>query len=55
MTVATVREATQYLTLTLDPEVFALEIAKVRKVLAFTAGPGANTKPRVDHGARAQG
>lgn len=37
MTVATGSEATQYLTFTLDQEVFALEIAKVREVLEFNA------------------
>ncbi len=35
MSVATITEATQYLTFTLDDEVFAVDISKVREVLDF--------------------
>ncbi len=37
MAATAVHEVTQYLTFTLNQEVFALEIAKVREVLEFTA------------------
>ncbi|HEX9019707.1 MAG TPA: chemotaxis protein CheW, partial [Nitrospirota bacterium] len=36
MSIASVMEATQYLTFKLDDEVFALDITKVREVLDFT-------------------
>jgi purine-binding chemotaxis protein CheW len=36
MSVATITEATQYLTFKLDEEVFALDVAKVREILEYT-------------------
>ena len=37
MSVSTITETTQYLTFTLDEELFALDVANVREILEYTS------------------
>ena len=50
MSVTGITETTQYLTFKLEEEVFALDIAKVREVLDFTADNQGAAHPGVHEG-----